>query len=379
MRTRLASCAVAVGLTAALSAVVPAAQAAPHAKTSSSGPAKPATSADTQHLYKLAATLKRRLGGRSAGSYVDRATGRLVVTVADASAARSVRAAGAVPRTVARSGTDLRRVTKALDRSARIAGTAWAADPATDQVVVSVDQSVTAAKLARIQSVTRRFGSAVRIEHVAGRFSTRAMGYTAGGQAIYTGFIQCSLGFNVRSGRTYYFLTAGHCTNDGSDWYGGAKTDGTSVQSFLGTRTGSSFPGNDYGIVQYAGAPGDGLDYPPVGYVYQFRTGADRVQDIKEAGDPVVGQSVTRSGSTSGVHTGTVTALDQTVNYAEGTVTGMIKTNVCAEPGDSGGSLYAGTTALGLTSGGNGDCRSGGTTFFQPVTEALNAYGVSVF
>ncbi|MFI8404604.1 serine protease, partial [Streptomyces sp. NPDC085463] len=30
-------------------------------------------------------------------------------------------------------------------------------------------------------------------------------------------------------------------------------------------------------------------------------------------------------------------------------------------------------------SGGSGNCSSGGTTFFQPVTEALSAYGVSVF
>jgi streptogrisin B len=41
--------------------------------------------------------------------------------------------------------------------------------------------------------------------------------------------------------------------------------------------------------------------------------------------------------------------------------------------------MYDGTKALGLTSGGSGDCRSGGTTFFQPVTEAASAYGVTVF
>jgi hypothetical protein len=57
------------------------------------------------------------------------------------------------------------------------------------------------------------------------------------------------------------------------------------------------------------------------------------------------------------------------VNYAEGTVTGMIKTS----------SLFDGTRALGLTSGGSGNCSSGGTTFFQPVTEALSRYGVSVY
>jgi streptogrisin C len=62
----------------------------------------------------------------------------------------------------------------------------------------------------------------------------------------------------------------------------------------------------------------------------------------------------------------------------------MIRTNVCAEPGDSGGSLVtnpgSATTvrAVGLTSGGSGNCRSGGTTYFQPVTEALSANGLTL-
>ena len=85
------------------------------------------------------------------------------------------------------------------------------------------------------------------------------------------------------------------------------------------------------------------------------------------------------SGSTTGVHSGTVQALNATVNYAEGQVRGLIQTNVCAEPGDSGGSLFSGNTAIGLTSGGSGNCTWGGTTFFQPVTEALSVYGVSVY
>jgi hypothetical protein len=41
--------------------------------------------------------------------------------------------------------------------------------------------------------------------------------------------------------------------------------------------------------------------------------------------------------------------------------------------------LVSGTAALGLTSGGSGNCTSGGTMFFQPVTEALSACGVSVY
>jgi hypothetical protein len=87
---------------------------------------------------------------------------------------------------------------------------------------------------------------------------------------------------------------------------------------------------------------------------------------------------VFRSGSTSGLHDGEVTALNATVNYPEGPVTGLIETTVCAEPGDSGGPMFSEGIALGVTSGGSGDCKSGGTTFFQPVTQAMAALGVQL-
>ena len=59
-------------------------------------------------------------GARSAGAYLDKATGKLTVTVTDISAAQSVRAANAIPRMVARGRAALGRATDALDRSARI-------------------------------------------------------------------------------------------------------------------------------------------------------------------------------------------------------------------------------------------------------------------
>ena len=102
-------------------------------------------------------------------------------------------------------------------------------------------------------------------------------------------------------------------------------------------------------------------------------------QDITSSGTPAVGSTVTRRGSTTGIHSGTVQQLNATVVYAEGTVTGLIRTTVCAEPGDSGGPLYRSTIAFGLTSGGSGNCTSGGTTFFQPVTEPLGRFGLHVF
>jgi len=58
-------------------------------------------------------------------------------------------------------------------------------------------------------------------------------------------------------------------------------------------------------------------------------------QDITSAVNATNGMSVTRRGSTTGTHSGTVTGLNATVNYGGGDIVyGMIKTNVCAEPGD---------------------------------------------
>jgi streptogrisin D len=301
----------------------------------------------------LASTLDARLGDRTAGSYVD-SSGKLVVNVTDAATAQSVTAAGATPRYVQRSGAVLAAADATLKSTLKTPGTTFAVDPVSNQILVTADSTVTGAKLAAVKAIVAKLGDKARLELESGTLSTRI----SGGDAIYTGGARCSLGFNVRSGSTYYFLTAGHCTNIGSTWNNGSTT--------LGTRAGTSFPGNDYGIVRYTTSS-------------VSISGTVGGQDITSAGTPAVNSTVYRRGSTTGTHSGRVTALNATVNYAEGSVSGLIRTTVCAEPGDSGGSLYSGTTALGLTSGGSGNCSSGGTTYFQPVVEPLSVYGVSVF
>jgi hypothetical protein len=252
-------------------------------------------------------------------------------------------------------------ITSTLSKDATIPGTAWQTGP-DGRIIVSYDDTVTGTKLAKLTSVTKQFGDRITLEKMSGKLTK----YIAGGDAIYGGQYRCSLGFNVRSGSTYYFLTAGHCGNIASSWYANS-----SKTTLLGTTAGSSFPGNDYAIVRYSTSY---TNHPGVVDLYNGST-----QDITSAGTARVGQAVKRSGSTTGVHSGSVTAVNATVNYAEGTVTGLIRTNVCAEGGDSGGALFAGSVALGLTSGGSGNCSSGGTTYFQPVTEALSRYGVSVY
>jgi streptogrisin D len=322
------------------------------------GTAQAATAASAER----ASTLAAGYGARSGGTYLDQTTGRMVVTITDDALANSVRAAGATPRLVKHSSAALAAAASRLDSATNIAGTAWAADPVSNQLVVSVDSSVTGAKLAQLNSVAASLGDAVRVERVAGAFQLDI----SGGDAIYGGQYRCSLGFNVRnSSGTYYFLTAGHCGNIASTWY-----SNSSHTTVLGTTAGSSFPGNDYAIVRYTGS----VSHPGNVDLYNGTT-----QDITSAANAFVGESVRRSGSTTHVHSGKVQALNVTVTYPQGRVGGLIQTNVCAEGGDSGGSLFDGTRAIGLTSGGSGNCTSGGTTFFQPVTEALSVYGVNVY
>lgn len=336
----------------------------PEARTASApGKAAVASQQRTVEAAQDARAVARDLGAAAAGVHYDKAAGTMVVSVSDrAAATQARRAAGSdvAVRVVKHSLADLAAVTSALSKEVTTAGSGWAVDHAANQVVVTLDSTVSAADATRIKDTVARYGDAARVDQVEGTFSTRL----SGGQAIYAaGGGRCSLGFNVRSGSSYYFLTAGHCTNIASTWY-----SNSAQTAYLGTRAGTSFPGNDYGIVS---TPSAGA-----GNVYLYN---GTYRDITAAGNAFVGQSVTRSGSTTGVHSGTVTALNATVNYAEGRVSGLIQTNVCAEPGDSGGSLFSGTTAIGLTSGGSGNCTFGGTTFFQPVTEALSVYGVSVY
>ncbi len=273
---------------------------------------------------------------------------RVLAVVVGVVTAASLFLAPAAPAAPQRDGAkQLAAAAQAVDASG-VRGIAWYADPATGRVVVTADRTVSKADLAKLE----RAGAAVDVRRTNGTFTK----FLAAGDGIYGSRYRCSLGFNVQKGGVFYFLTAGHCGKVEKTWWTSANHS-----TLIGATQGYSFPGNDYALVRYDNTS---LSHPG-GYTI---------------GDAFVGEKVTRDGDTTGVHSGTVTALNVTVRYqGGGTVRGMIQTNVCAEGGDSGGPLYDGTKAIGLTSGGSGDCRSGGITFFQPVREAAQAYGVSLY
>ncbi|MEU2199904.1 S1 family peptidase [Isoptericola sp. NPDC019482] len=295
--------------------------------------------------------LREAFGDDFAGAWLDPERDRLyVATTGDGSAA--ARAAGA--RTVdARYSLDqLEGWAQSLDGAAGGGVTGWHVDLRDNALVVeALDGAADDARAALAEAGVP--DGAATVTTTAER--PRVLDDVVGGNAFYiNGASRCSVGFAVTDG----FVTAGHC---------GAAGDPT-VQP-TGEFAGSSFPGDDYAYVQVdAGST-------PVGAVNDWSGGQVAVAGAEPA---PVGAQVCRSGSTTGWHCGTVEALDVSVSYSEGTVDGLIRTDVCAEPGDSGGSLLAGDQAQGVTSGGSGDCTSGGTTFFQPVGEILDAYGLTL-
>jgi streptogrisin B len=187
-----------------------------------------------------------------------------------------------------------------------------------------------------------------------------------GGDLIYSNSVMCTVGFNVRSGPALYGLLTGRCVSGHTTWFADPA-----LTIPVGTTAAVSFPTNDFALVRWTSTT--------VSFPGELDPHNGRWLDITGAAQPVVGKAVCHIGRVSGVHCGTVLALNQTVSYAEGSVSGLFVSNACSEPGDSGGPAYSGTLALGLIVGASGNCTAGGRTYYQPVTEALSTYGVSVY
>lgn len=325
----------------------------------------------------LVSRIASQLGDAFAGSYYDADKQQIVVNVVgdNSNVVNTIRKAGAVPNQVRNSTSALRTAARELRTKATIPGTAWSVDPTTNEIRVTADSTVTGTRWDTLQSTVKSLGSGVAtVKKSAGTFKT----FVSGGDAVFAqaggGGIRCSLGFNVTaSDGSPAFLTAGHCGVAARQW-----SDSQTGQP-IATVDQATFPGaGDFSLVKY--------DDPATQAPSEVNAGNGQTVPITQAADAVVGRQVFRTGSTTGLHDGTVTGLDATVNFQSetvpggvDTVTGLIQTDVCAEAGDSGGSLFTQDgSAIGLTSGGSGDCTAGGETFFQPVTTALQATGATL-
>ncbi|MEU8621648.1 carbohydrate-binding protein [Streptomyces sp. NPDC048623] len=305
-----------------------------------------------------AARVRQDIGGAFAGAWVDGPeSATLTVATTRAADLPAIRATGAHARLVAHSLTALERARSVLDRAATADAPVRYVDVRTNRLVVEEARPGAAARLLAATGVARELVTVVRTAE-----APRPLYDIRGGDAYYMGGGRCSVGFPVTRGTTQGFATAGHCGRAGT------ATSGFN-QVAQGTFQASIFPGNDMAWVAA------NTNWTATPYV-KGSGGAD-VQVTGSVLQPV-GASVCRSGSTTGWHCGTIQQHNTSVTYQEGTVSGVSRTTVCAEPGDSGGSYISGSQAQGVTSGGSGNCSSGGTTYFQPLNPILQNYGLTL-
>ncbi|MEW1922602.1 carbohydrate-binding protein [Streptomyces sp. NPDC088360] len=309
----------------------------------------------------VAGALRGALGRDFAGAWVHGATSaKLTVATTDASDVNAIEARGARAEVVRHSLGQLEAAKADLDRAAKKTATrdapVWYVDVRANAVVVQAVRSGAATSLVATAGVG---SSLVQVERVRER--PRAFYDLVGGDAYYMGG-RCSIGFPITKGTQQGFATAGHCGRAGT------ATSGYN-QVAQGTFQASIFPGRDMAWVatnsQWTATP------------YVKGQGGQRVGVGGSTQSPV-GASICRSGSTTGWHCGTIQQHNTSVTYPEGTISGVTRTTVCAEPGDSGGSYISGSQAQGVTSGGSGNCSSGGTTFHQPINPLLQQFGLTL-
>ncbi|MEV4702684.1 S1 family peptidase [Actinoplanes sp. NPDC049316] len=311
----------------------------------------------------VAAQLRSTSGDSYGGSWLAKDGTTLNIAITDPALAGDVRAAGAQPKLVKRSVAQLDSAKKALDTAATKADRdlpGWYVDVAANQIVVKAlpgdaDHAWDLVADAGLPT------SAVKVVTV--KSAPRPLADVIGAQPYFINLgnaqARCSIGFAVEGG----FVTAGHCGEEGT------RTTDLDGQA-QGQVVASVFPGNaDMGVVQ----TGANVQLQP--FVDDFDGNALPVGGATES---PVGAAVCRSGSTTGTRCGTILSKNETVNYPEGSVTGLTRTDVCAEGGDSGGPWLSGDQAQGVTSGGSGDCTVGGETFFQPITEILETNNLTL-
>ncbi|MEJ2890153.1 S1 family peptidase [Actinomycetospora aeridis] len=296
--------------------------------------------------------------------------GRGARSVLSAVAAAAVLLAAPGPAQAAPASTpgELAGVKDRLDALAERDGapaavSAWWVDAASRTVVLALNTAPRDSRTSGWVQEAREVDASVRVVDGVAAPSPRAdppVYDLVGGDTIRVNRTRCSLAFTATAASgAPRLITAGHCTNRGGDVTGANNTPVGPVRSSVFDRTG------DWGVVDV----GPGWRATP-----SVAAEGSTTRSITGTATAPVGATVCRSGSTTGWRCGKVTAVDVTANYAAGPVQGLVLTDACSEGGDSGGPFVSGSSALGLLSGGTGDCTTaGGTSLYQPIDEILAA------
>lgn len=308
--------------------------------------------------FEVDAEAVEAAGDSYAGSLFDTDTHELTVLLTDTEATAAVEATGAETTVVTHGPDALTEIIDDLDAAGAPEGVVgWYPDAESDTVVIEATDPTEAESLVESTGVD---ASAVEIQSTD---QTPELYADIIGGLAYTinNSSRCSVGFAAtNSSGQPGFVTAGHCGSVGSS---------VSIGNGRGVFERSIFPGNDAAFVRGTS------NFTLTNLVSRYN---GTYQTVRGSSRAPIGSAICRSGSTTGWYCGTIQARGQTVNYPQGTVRDLTRTNVCAEPGDSGGSFISGTQAQGVTSGGSGNCSFGGTTYYQEVTPMLNSWNLSL-
>ncbi|MEV0222641.1 S1 family peptidase [Streptomyces sp. NPDC050704] len=330
--------------------------------------------AQQNELSKLA-----RQGVPMDGAYFDKA-GALVVNTTGSRSEQRIEDAGLTSRVPEHGQAALDRIKAELDAKALkrtpTGVTAWSVDLASDTVTVNVDSDRSAAAKSFLRAAEAH-GDAVRVVEDQQRLVTQAV-VTPGDEMAFNGFV-CSVGFGARnSSGKQYLVTAGHCIED------------LPVLSYKGTRfaqgTDSRFAVGSDSVDMGIAALDSGNSIATQVGTYG-KAGTVAVQGSRRAAS---GADLCKSGRTTGWTCGKVSSYNVTVTYSDANggpdtvVTGLGSSSVCTQGGDSGGAYISGNQAQGMTSGGpssqrcNGSVNSPGSSYFQPLDDALSHYGLTL-
>ena len=168
------------------------------------------------------------------------------------------------------------------------------------------------------------------------------VGGTAYQVSVPEGILECSTGFNGELDGKPVVVTAAHCA--GADGTRAALADGEE----FGTMIRTTREGIDTALIEVDDDVADRFQNNQVG------SGPDSTQSIIGTADPVVGQKACKTGFRTGFSCGTISEVGAEIDVAGSrTIDGAFTVDLCALPGDSGGVVFSGDRALGISSASN--------------------------
>lgn len=323
-----------------------------------------------QRLGSFEAKARSNYPAAFAGAWLD-TSGRPIVALADAPTKPAARAAavaaGFTVKDVAKNETTLRNEKSAFEKwlagqPAAVANLirGSAIDTVNNAIAVRVDRVAGGMQLpsfidpGRIITTAPPVAGEQTTMPTAGLIAGQAPGPAVIGGQPYAAIVgkralRCSAGFNGTDGAGHVVnITAGHC--DPNIPAAGTPAapaifavHGTAIGEPLGVFAKSVLGNHDYSILRIN-------DQSRARFQNNLVAAAGPPVPVTGVAVPVVGAPACKSGSRTGFSCGTVNAVEQSVQVGDRQLTNSFSMNVCALPGDSGGTVVTGTRALGISS-----------------------------